>query len=111
MPTTSWPCSARRAATTEESTPPDIAATTRFLADIARHLGQVHRQPVDLLADADLAAEARRRLETGGKVEHILFVLARSRQQIEELLLDDDVAGGAGQAALACAFDIDAVGK
>src|SRR5204862_2604780 len=29
IPTTSWPCSWRRAAATEESTPPDMAATTR----------------------------------------------------------------------------------
>src|SRR5262249_12917905 len=29
-PTTSWPCSASRAAASEESTPPDIATTTRM---------------------------------------------------------------------------------
>src|SRR5678815_4811892 len=108
MPMTSCPCSASNAATTEESTPPDMAATMRFLADIAGGLGQVHGESVELLADADLAAEPRGRLEPGGEVEHVLLVLARRRQQIEELFLHDHMAGGAGQAAFARAFDVDA---
>src|SRR5580765_115103 len=33
-PMTSWPCSASRAAATDESTPPDIATTIRMLFDL-----------------------------------------------------------------------------
>src|SRR3990170_1897121 len=54
-PTTSYPCSRSRAAATEESTPPDIATTTRELGIRLPSLKPVlHWQAGDLLEMADV---------------------------------------------------------
>src|SRR5262245_42772806 len=86
-------------------------SSPRLLVDhhVARRRRQLDHQAVERLAHADLAAEARGMGEAERQVEHVLLILAGRRQLLEPDLLDDDVAGRAGQRALAGALDIDAV--
>src|SRR5882672_1798062 len=70
---------------------------------------QLDDQPVERLAHADLAAQARRVGEAEGKVEHVLLVLAGRGELVEPFLLDHDMAGRAGERALAGALDGDVV--
>src|SRR6266851_9425751 len=125
MPTTSNPCSASSAAVTELSTPPDMATTTRqsraglskpraFIRaspahHVARRLRQLDGEAVELLGHDDLAAEARGLRQAESEVEHVLFVLARLLQDLVPFRIDDDVAGRAGERALAGALDVDAM--
>src|SRR5690242_1536822 len=51
---------------------------------------QLHHQPVERLAHADLAAEPRRVGEAECEIEHVLLVLARRRELVEPFLVDDD---------------------
>src|SRR5580658_933659 len=126
MPTTSKPSSTSNAAVTALSTPPDIATTTRqsrtgfgsprefmkarlAVHHVARRLRQLHREAVELFGHDDLATEPGRLRQPEGEVEHVLLVLARILQKLEPFGIDDDVAGRAGERALASAFDVDAV--
>src|SRR5258708_27763713 len=125
MPTTSHPCSTSSAAVTELSTPPDMATTTRhsraglsgpraFIRPspchhVARRLRQLDGKAVGLLGHDDLTAEPRGLRQAEGEVEHVLLVLARLVQQLVPFRIDDDVAGRAGERALAGALDVDAV--
>src|ERR1700741_2087067 len=76
---------------------------------VAGRRGELHRQTVQLLADDDLATEARRHGEVEREVEHILLVFARLLEQLVPLRIDDDMASRAGERAFAGAFDVDVV--
>src|SRR5207248_8244842 len=76
---------------------------------VAGRRGKLHCQTVELLADDDLATEARRHREVERQVEHVLLVLARLVEQLVPLRIDDDMAGRAGERAFASAFDVDLV--
>ncbi len=60
-----------------------------------------HFQPVELLAQQDLARQTAGRLHIGGEVEHVLFLLAGFGQASEPFAGDDHMAGRAGHLALA----------
>src|SRR5258708_12293236 len=125
MPTTSKPCSTSSAAVTELSTPPDMATTTRHSrAGLSRPRAFIRASPVhqcagggraldgkagEVLGHEDLTAEPRGLRQPEGEVEHVLLVLARLVQQLVPFRIDDDVAGRAGERALAGALDVDAV--
>src|ERR1700754_1344253 len=76
---------------------------------VAGRRRQLDDQPVERLAHADLAAQARGVDKAEGKVEHVLLVLAGRGELVEPLLLDHDMAGRAGERALAGALDIDVI--
>src|SRR5688500_2204019 len=71
---------------------------------VAGRRRQLDDQPVERLAHADLAAQARGVGEPEGEVEHVLLVLACGRQLVEPVFLDHDMAGRAGERALAGAL-------
>src|ERR1700709_2442782 len=105
MPITSWPASAISPATTELSTPPDMATTIFMLLLIGPDgAGEFDRQPVQRLGDDDLAAQARGFFQPKGKIQHIFLVFRRRLQLSEPVGIDDDMAGGTGQRTLAGAF-------
>src|SRR4051794_27764182 len=111
-PITSCPASASSPATTLLSTPPDIAATMRIgLSELGVAGGgrEPDDEPVQRRRHHDLAAEAAGGLEPEGEVQHVLFVLGRLGQLGEPGRVDDDMAGRAGQRALAGALDVDPV--
>src|SRR5947208_61258 len=62
--------------------------------------------PIELVADADLAGEARGRPDVEGEVEHVLLHRLGLTHDLLERFVDIDVAGGAG--AGAAAFGLDA---
>lgn len=63
---------------------------------------QLHLEPVQLLAERDLAAQARRVLQLVGQVEHVHFLVARLlRQFIVVGWLEDQVTRRTGECALA----------
>ena len=69
-----------------------------LIIDPLRH---VDFHPVQGLGHADLAAQPRSLLEVVGQVQHVqLFVRGLVRNVLEVLVLEDEVASGAGQ----CAF-------
>ena len=76
---------------------------------VARRRRQADGEAVELLGHHDLAAEARGVGEAEGEVEHVLLVLAGILEHFEPFGIDDDVAGRAGERALASALDIDVV--
>src|SRR6185437_14787029 len=76
---------------------------------VARRLRQLDGEAVELLGHDDLAAEPRGLRQAEGEVEHVLLVLGRVLQQLVPFRIDDDVAGRAGERALAGALDVDAV--
>src|SRR4029450_5291247 len=76
---------------------------------IAGRRRQLDDQPVERLAHTDLAAQPRGVGEAEGEVEHVLLVLARGGELVEPFLLDHDMAGRAGERALAGALDVDMV--
>src|SRR6185437_11698610 len=68
---------------------------------VARRLRQLDGEAVELLGHDDLAAEPRGLRQAEGEVEHVLLVLARFLEQLVPFGIDDDVAGRAGERALA----------
>src|SRR6185312_2849119 len=79
------------------------------IQQVAGRRRQADGQPVKLLGDNDLAAEARGGGQPEGEVEHVLLVLGRVLQQLVPLGIDDDMAGRTGERTLARAFDVDIV--
>src|SRR3546814_2026689 len=74
---------------------------------VVHFLGQRDDEAVELLGHDDLAAEARSGRQAEGEVEHVLLVLRGCVQLVVPGLVDDDVAGGAGERALAGPLDVD----
>mgnify|MGYP007025664525 CR=1 FL=1 len=87
------------------------------LGDVPVH-GEVPRGPRDPDADAinvfagnHLTSQPGGLGEAEGEVQHVVLVVGGLWQFGEERrILDDDVAGGAGQGALARALEVDVVG-
>ena len=70
-----------------------------MIVDPLRH---PDRDAAQLLADAHLAAQPGGLGEPEGQVQHVQLLVRRLvRQPVKVLLRQDDVAGGAGQGALA----------
>src|ERR1700761_5313212 len=88
---------------------PALILALSALLRVARAGGQAHGQAIQLLADDDLAAEAGSLGQAEGEVEHVLLVLAGLGQQVVPFVLDDDMAGRAGERALARTFEVDIV--
>src|SRR6202040_4186324 len=65
-----------------------------------------HGQPVELVADADLAGEPRGRTDVIGEIEHVLLHRLGLTDDFLERLVDIDMASGAG--AGTAAFGLDA---
>src|SRR3954468_12073934 len=113
-PTPSWPASASSPAATALSTPPDMATTMRPVAPNGSaaeqgRAGDADGQAVERRAQAHLAAEARGAGEVAGEVEHVLLLRRGRRQAVDPVLVDVDVAGGAGHLAAAGPLHVDAV--
>ena len=62
-------------------------------------------QTVQVVAHHDLTAEAGGGFQAEGKVEHILFLIAGRLQPPGMIGIDDDMAGGAGEGAVAGPLD------
>ena len=88
---------------------PSAETEAQLEQQVAGRRGKLYRQTVQLLADDDLATEARRHREIERQVQHIFLVLARLGEQLVPLWIDDDMARRAGERAFAGAFDIDVV--
>jgi hypothetical protein len=73
-----------------------------FLSLVVDSFGHPDFQAVEFLGHADLAAESARIYETVGKVQHVeLFISGLVWEEGKILRLEDEVAGGAGEGALA----------
>src|SRR5579863_1144807 len=111
-PTTSWPASCSKPATVLLSTPPDIATRMR-IALIVHHVAgagrQLDHQAIQRLGHDDLAAKARGLGQAECQVQHVLLILGRFAQLAEPGGVNDDVASGAGERALARALDVHAM--
>src|ERR1051325_5471691 len=76
-PTTSWPCCARSAAATDESTPPDMATRTRLTTPSApsRHPDAL----AERVAREDGGGAARRRKEPGDDLDCLVDLVVGRR--------------------------------
>jgi hypothetical protein len=71
--------------------------------------GQTDGQPIQLWRDDDLASQAAGMGQAKGQVQHIFLRLGRGGQAVIIVGIDYHMAGGASQAALTGAFQIDLV--
>ncbi len=72
---------------------------------VAAFARDTDHQPLECLAQHDLAREAAGAFDRGGEVEHVLLVFARGGELREPVGIDDDMAGRAGHLALAGPFE------
>ena len=62
-------------------------------------------QSVKFRRHGNLASETRGFLKPEGEIEHVVLVLARRARPVIPVVIDDDVAGGAGQTSPAGSLD------
>ena len=87
-----------------------VYALMRFgLVSIHRHVpgcgGYTHPQPVQRLRHKNLAAQPGRLRQPKGHIQHVVLLVGGLRQPVKHFrVLDDHVAGGAGQRRFAGAL-------
>jgi hypothetical protein len=66
---------------------------------------RIHDESVQLLRDADLATQPGTRADFARELQHVVFHFARGADLRSPFLIDQDMAGGAGQATTALCLD------
>src|SRR5262245_48875594 len=84
---------------------PAMRVPTRKSGALVLALRRRHLEPVEIVADLDLAGEARVLLHVLGEVEHGLLHRRRLADLGGERLVDIDMAGGARAGAAAIGVD------
>jgi len=78
---------------------------------IPRHTRQLHNQPIQLLAHADLTSKPRSLRQPKRQIQHIIFIIAGLFHLVEHLLgCYHNMASRAGARATAGAFHFEIVG-